>query len=900
MRLTGLVGSIFGILTLLLMACSSTKTDSKKNANGGKPLDQKEQNLTEEYAGLRSRWVSNVAYSLNVFLDKENDEFKAQSQIEFTLSEIPKNLHLDFRGGRIAQYSVNNKDIENPKHVDGMLSIPSEFLKLGDNHVVVHYAQKYSRDGRGLYRFKDQEDGRVYLWTQFESFDANQFMPCFDQPDLKATLRMTVTAPQDWEVISTTLTQRIQRQGNSNVWYFLETPKMSTYLFSLHAGPYKVWASKAGAIPLRLFARQSLAQYVHPDFWFKITQQGLNFFGSYFDYPYPFKKYDQVIAPDFNGGAMENIAAITFSERFIRRGQETRSNRENLANVILHEMAHQWFGDLVTMKWWNGLWLNESFATYMAYLALANATEFKDAWMSFQNGDKSWAYEEDQRITTHPINGKVPDIESTFTNFDGITYGKGAAVLKQLAFYLGETNFRNGLRQYFKQYQYKNTSIEDFIGALEQASKKNLNEWAAQWLEKKGLDSAELVMNCADDHGTEKITSASIKLTGPENELSSRVHATQIGLYDLKNAKLVQRKLFSIEYSGPNTNIKDMVGEKCPDFAYLNAEDHDYVKTIMDPRSLAFAKSNISNIQDPMMRQIVWNDMFEMVRDRKISISEYVSILLNDLPKEKDVKITNKALEHLWSTVYYLPKATDQEKKWRSETIAKLELLCLSQFTRASAGSDQQKTWFDALVSITESPETLAKLTDILNGKMKVSGFVLDQDRRWNVVVRLNTFATKESADLLAKERAKDKTENGVRAALAAEVSRPDGEKKFSLIGEAIAKDSALSFSRKRVITRNAFPINQDDFRKQYSKDFYTNLLQMIKQSRDSQFLRMYTNLTPTTCDENSLNQITSFLDRNASVMVPSVMKPLKISKQEEERCIAIRRIGLKDSPVVK
>lgn len=401
------IATLITVLLFAFMGCSSSKKKND-NKNDQTNLEQKSQNLTEAQAMARSKVLSNIEYRLHVYLDKESNEFKGQEQIEFDLSQVPTQLHLDFRGGRIAQYSVNNKDIEKIEHADGVLKIPTNLLKKGSNHVVLHYAQNYSKDGRGLYKFKDTEDGRVYLWTQFEPFDANQFIPSFDQPDLKATLQLTVTAPADWTVITTTLENKVQTQGgpssNMKTWFFPETPKISTYLYSLHAGPYKMWKSQAGKVPLRLFVRQTMAKYVRPDFWFTISKQGFQFFDNYFAYPYPFKKYDQLIVPDFNGGAMENVAAVTFSERYLIRGEETRKNRENLGNVILHEMAHMWFGNLVTMKWWDGLWLNESFATYMAYTAMVKATEFKESWIDLQNKDKQWAYEEDQRVTTHAIN----------------------------------------------------------------------------------------------------------------------------------------------------------------------------------------------------------------------------------------------------------------------------------------------------------------------------------------------------------------------------------------------------------------------------------------------------------------------------------------------------------------
>lgn len=885
--------------SLALAGCSSSSKKSTNVANSGQ-LDLKRQNLTEAQAMSRSKVLSNIHYNLHIHLDKKSDEFKGQEQVEFDLSEVPSELHLDFFGGRIAQYSVNNRDIENIEHTDGVLKIPTKYLRKGSNHVVVHYAQKYSNNSRGFYRFEDKEDKRVYLYTHFEPFDANHFLPSFDQPDLKATMRMTVTAPSDWVVVTTTLEENVQSNERKQLktWTFQETPKMSTYLFSLHAGPYYVWKSKAGKVPLRLFARQSLAKYVKPDFWFKITKQGLEFYDSYFAYPYPFKKYDQVIVPDFNSGAMENIAAVTFSERYIVRGEATKDHLESLANVLLHEMAHMWFGNLVTMKWWNGLWLNESFATYMAYVAVARVTEFKDtAWMSFNSGDKSWAYMEDQSVTTHPINGKVPDIESTFNNFDGITYGKGAAALKELAYYLGDDTFRDGLRNYFKKYEYQNTTLQDFIGSLASVSGKDLDEWSDQWLERKGVDALAASFKCEESEGVSKIKEIDLNMTPSKAQSASRVHATEVGLFDKVNNQLVQRKSVRVEYSKGQTELISLVGEKCPDFVYPNVNDYDYVKVNLDSESLAAAKNHIADIKDNLTRMMVWSDLYEMLRDRKLAVNEYLSLLLKNLPKEKDTKMMTEILYNLPSVAYYLPKSTEEQKTARTKSIGELEKMCLNGFLNSRPGSDDQKTWFDSLVRIAETPEALAKLTDVLKGRLTAPGFKLDQDRRWSVVIRLMAFNAAGSEQLLAKEKQRDTSENGLKASLSAEAARPDPQQKFTMLNQVIAPSNDMSIARRKSIVRYAFPINQDEFRQQYRDEFYKNLLQMVKEGRDSQILRLYSNVTPVTCDEQSLKKIDSFLSKNSSKLVPTVLKTLKVAKQEEERCIEIRKRAVLSEP---
>jgi aminopeptidase N len=357
------------------------------------------------------------------------------------------------------------------------LLLPAAFLIRGPNLIKISFRTKMVTNGMGLHRFVDPADGAIYIHTQFEAFAAHKFMPCFDQPDLKSSLQLQVSAPKSWTLISTTREIRIEPRGDFRLWTFPETPAISTYLFSLHGGPFTVWQDSFQGIPLRLFARPSLAKYVHPGLWFRLTKQGLGFYNKFFSYRYPFQKYDQILAPEFSAGAMENVGAVTFSERFIHRGKLTRENEMSLADVLLHEMAHMWFGDLVTMRWWNDLWLNESFATYMSALTTSEATKYSEAWRDFFEM-KGWAYYQDQLSTTHPIEGHVADTNDAFSSFDGITYAKGASVLKQMSRWLGAETFQKGVQFYMKTFAFKNTSLPDFIESLQKFSERDFRTWS--------------------------------------------------------------------------------------------------------------------------------------------------------------------------------------------------------------------------------------------------------------------------------------------------------------------------------------------------------------------------------------------------------------------------------------
>ncbi|TPW20554.1 MAG: aminopeptidase N, partial [Elusimicrobia bacterium] len=393
--------------------------------------------LSREEAAARAARVSDAAYRLQFVVGFDEKEFTGVTDISFNLKGAPAPLTVDFGEGLPRKVTANGADTAFDYN-GHFLTLPPSALRKGANTVRIEYSHPYSATGSGLYRFKDPADGLVYLYSDFEPFDANLMFPCFDQPDIKAGYAVEVTAPEDWLVVSAARPERVLPAGpGARRWVFPMTKPFSTYVFSLHAGPYMEWRDDFQGLPLGLYARRSLARFVDAEEWFTVTKQGMGFFNRYFDFPYPFGKYDQVLVPDFNSGAMENVGAVTFSERNAPRSRPTPAERLDRADVILHEMAHMWFGDLVTMAWWDDLWLNESFASYMSAVAVDAATEFRDAWLDFNLGTKQWAYWEDQLVTTHPIEAVVPDTEVAFANFDGITYGKGASTLKQLAVLLG-------------------------------------------------------------------------------------------------------------------------------------------------------------------------------------------------------------------------------------------------------------------------------------------------------------------------------------------------------------------------------------------------------------------------------------------------------------------------------
>jgi aminopeptidase N len=445
--------------------------------------------LSQADAEARSARVSNVSYVLSFRLTGE-ESFSGSTSVQFDLKDAAEPLTIDLNKAELGEIIANGKAIK-PAYNQTFLTIAAEDLKQGRNTVVIAYERLHSTNGEGLHRMVDPVDGRVYTYSHFEPAAAHQMFAVFDQPDLKATYQVTVTVPGR---LAGGVHHARNGQGRRHRRQALDLPeskKLSPYNFSLHAGPYKVWEDKSGKYPMRLFARQSVAAQVTPADWFRYTKDGLAFFDNYFGIPYQFEKYDQLLVPDFLYGAMENAGAITFAEGgFLHKAEDDRRpSAQSLAGVIMHEMAHQWFGDLVTMKWWNGLWLNESFASFMGTLATAEATEFKNAWQYFYSGGKQGAYAQDQKVTTHPIEVPVPSTANAFDNIDAITYSKGASTLKQLRHLLGEEVFRKGVHNYLVKYSYQNAKLDDFIGSLGEAAGRDLSGWTQQWLYQPGVNT---------------------------------------------------------------------------------------------------------------------------------------------------------------------------------------------------------------------------------------------------------------------------------------------------------------------------------------------------------------------------------------------------------------------------
>src|SRR3954468_11751287 len=550
------------------------------------PDAENSDNLTREQAAERARLIRVAGYEVDLDLTTSETTFRSRTLVRFSCSEPGAGTFLELTAPSLAAIRLNDRDLDPAQVFDGHRIRLRDLAESNEVEVIADCA--YSRTGEGLHRFVDPVDGEAYLYTQFETNDAHRMYACFDQPDLKAVFSLTVTAPSHWTVVSnsTAVDTATADVPNATRVSFEATPVMSTYITALVAGPYAKVTDSHDGIELGLYCRRSLAEFLDPDEIFDITKAGFDFYHRVFDYRYPFGKYDQLFVPEFNAGAMENAGCVTFLEDYVFRSKVTDARRERRAETILHEMAHMWFGDLVTMRWWDDLWLNESFASYTAVLAQVAATRFTNAWTTFANVEKTWAYRQDQLPSTHPIATDAPDVQTAEVNFDGITYAKGASVLKQLGAYVGVDAFLAGLRDYFTEHAYGNTTLADLLRALEKSSGRNLGDWSKLWLETAGISTIRADFTVGAD-GT--FTSFDIYQSAPTGTAASntlRPHRLAVGLYEEQGGKLVRTERVELDVTGERTAVAELLGKKQPALLLVNDDDLTYCKQRLDERSL--------------------------------------------------------------------------------------------------------------------------------------------------------------------------------------------------------------------------------------------------------------------------------------------------------------------------
>ncbi|TMC49895.1 MAG: aminopeptidase N [Chloroflexi bacterium] len=714
------------------------------------------QPLSRDEARARARLISAIAYEVSLRLDGQGDTFESTAVVDFACAQPGATTFIDLEASTMVRAELNGSAI-GAEHFNGSRI---ELAGLAaQNRLVVSARCSYEHTGVGLHRFNDPVDGAVYLHSHLEPFDAHRIFACFDQPDLKASIALQVDAPEEWEVLANG--EEVGRDGRRR--RFATTVPISTYLFATVCGPFHAVRDRHRDIDLGVFCRRSLAEHLDADEILEITKQGFDFFEALFDTPYAFGKYDQVWVPEFNAGAMENAGCITFSEHYIFRSKVTDAARESRAGTILHEMAHMWFGDLVTMRWWDDLWLNESFATYMATLSQVQATRFVNAWVTFCNEEKVWALVQDQLPSTHPIVADMVDTDAVRVNFDGITYAKGASVLRQLVAWVGDDAFTRGLRAYFRDHRFGNAELRDFLGALEEASDRELESWSREWLETAGVATLRPVFDTAGGRYTRF---AIAQEAAPEHP-SLRRHRLAIGLYGGDDGRLRRRARVELDVVGALTEVPELAGEPVADLLLVNDDDLTFAKIRLDPGSLRTALTGLSSVDSPLARILCWTAAWDMTRDAELATRRWVELVTAHAASEPDVGVLQRLLGQA-------ERATDLYGDPGNRSTARLLLhrRARHELEAAEPGGDLQLVWTRLAATSASTAEGLGFIRALLDGSVVVPGLAVDTELRWHLVDALAAEGAADEA-LIAAELERDPTDIGRRRAATARAARP-------------------------------------------------------------------------------------------------------------------------------
>jgi aminopeptidase N len=730
-------------------------------------------NLTRVDAAARADLLTVHSYDLRLDVTDGagrpgEGTFLSETTVEFDCRRAGAATFIDLVAERVRSATLNGEPVDVSGYTEaGGLPLTGLAEK---NTLVVTADCPYSNTGEGLHRFVDPVDGQVYLYTQFEPADAKRMFTCFDQPDLKATFTLHVTAPFDWQVVSNTGDREIESgPGGSQLVHFAPTKRISTYLVALIAGPYARVTDSHDGIPLGLYCRASLAEYLDPDELFRVTKQGFDFYHRVFDYPYPFDKYDQLFVPEFNAGAMENAGAVTFLEDYVFRSKTSRARYERRAETVLHELAHMWFGDLVTMRWWDDLWLNESFATYISTLCQSEATEYTTAWTTFANTEKAWAYAQDQLPSTHPIAADIPDVAAVEVNFDGITYAKGASVLKQLVAWVGQEEFLAGVRAYFRTHEYGNTTLADLLGPLSESSGRDLSAWADQWLRTSQVNTLRPVFELSDDG---RYASFAIEQSAVPEHPVLRDHRAAVGLYSDGPDGLTRTERFELDVTGARTEVPELVGSPAADLVLVNDDDLTYAKLRLDERSLRTLREGIGRMQDPLARALCWSAAWDMTRDAELPAREWVQIVLAGVRAETESSVVQALLNRVQSAL-----SSYADPSWAPTGWTLLADAALGAMRESEPGSDQQLLWSRTFASAARTDEHAAVLRGLLDGSEEVPGLAVDADARWAFLHGLVAIGA-AGDDEIEAEAARDATATGARRAATARALRPEAESK--------------------------------------------------------------------------------------------------------------------------
>ncbi len=760
------------------------------------------ENLTRDEARQRAALLDDVTARVHLDLTGGPETFGSRTELSFTVVADDTTTFVDLTAASVVSIDLDGAPL--PDDAVEPTRVQLRGLSAGRHVLVVDAVMRYQHEGNGLHRFVDPSDDRVYLHSQFQPFDAHLVYACFDQPDLRTIFELRVDAPDEWVVVSNSPAVTEPAEGQAGRWEFAPTPRISPYITAVVAGSYTSIHDQhvrddGSTIPLGIFVRRSLADHLDAAEILEVTHQGLSYFESVFDQHYPFGKYDQLFVPEFSAGAMENAGCVTFSETYVFRSKVTDAIRERRAETILHEMAHMWFGDLVTMRWWDDLWLNESFATFMAVLSQAQATRWTDAFVTFLDRDKAWAKLQDQLPSTHAIAADMPDIESVHQNFDGITYAKGASVLRQLVAWVGQDEFLAGCRTYFDRHAWGNTDLSDFLGALQEASGRDLGSWRDEWLLTTGVTTLIPEISI-DDAGTYRGVTIHQQAPAPTwadlpgvnvDAPIRRRHRIAVGVYDRTDAGLVRRERVELDVDGAMTPVTKLDGVPAGDVLLLNDDDLTYTKVTIDPASTQVVTTELHRFVDPLPRALVWGATWDMVRDGGLPARRFLDIFEANIGAEDQIGVLQRLLLRSAGAVErYADPAT-----WDA-CFQRLAVHGRTHAGSAEPGSDLQLAWVRHWANVARSGEQLTDVHRLLDGELSLPGLTVDTDLRWYLITCL-ARAGAVGEDVIAAELAADDTDLGHRHAATARAAQPLAEAKEAAWRQLL-DDRSLSHTMSR------------------------------------------------------------------------------------------------------
>jgi aminopeptidase N len=726
--------------------------------------------IPRQLAGERAARVSDVRYELSFDLAHGAPTTQGREELRFVLRGVGP-LLLDFRDGALTNISLNGATLP-PALDNGHVPLPANGLHEGQNVLDVEFRSHIATAGKPLTRFEDRDDGSEYVYTLFVPMDASMAFPCFDQPDIKGRFQLSVVAPAEWTVISNTAAKEVSGVGQSQRrTVFDETRPISTYLFAFAAGPFQRIHNAPG-LP-GLYVRKSQmqrAQTEAPEVQ-QIAAQGMEYLSSYFAQPFPFPKYDMVLIPGFAYGGMEHAGATFLREESVLfRTVPTRLDFLGRDVLVLHELTHQWFGDLVTMRWFDDLWLKEGFAQYMAYQALASLRPNENIWKRFYETIKPAAYEIDSTLGTTPIDQDIPNLKDAKSAYGAIVYSKAPGMLKQLAFFLGNNNFRDGLRVYLKEHAYSNAEWSDLVHAFEQVSRQKLDNWAAMWIRHRGMPEVEVSWSCRADR-LDNLSLAQHDVLGT-NDLWPI--ATQV-LLSFPGGHTSHRR---VELRARRTDVPLGAQARCPSFIFANDEDYAYGRFLLDPTSQRYVLEHLDAVPSLFTRTLLWGSLWESVREADLAPHDYIELAAKLLPAETDPSLLQMMLSRSITALHrYVSDKT------RMEFIPQLETMTAGRMTDANS-QDLRILWFRGLRSVAETPEGLAKLKALLDGQLAIPGVQLRPLDRWTMVTALITFKDPEASSFFEAERKRDPGGDGQKYAYVAEAARPNAQTKRKYFDE--------------------------------------------------------------------------------------------------------------------